>query len=270
MQSNPEDHLAEASSPESLKVRPSLAGLIGVYLALGAITARALAWPGFPQNHLWYGILLLVFAGLYSLELFWAAIPSFLIHLCFVIQTCVILVMFSLNTHLDFLTALFALLSYQAALAFTGRERWIWVVAFIGLTAAPLMIAYGFVRGLGQGLTSMGIAIVLAGFVGVNQEIEAARMKTQKLVVDLQEKHRQLQAYASQVEALAIIEERSHLAHELHDSVSQTLFSIILNTRATQLLMVNDPSRVRPQLEQVQGLIQNALGEMRSLISKLN
>ncbi len=71
------------------------------------------------------------------------------------------------------------------------------------------------------------------------------------------------------MEQIAAIEERNRLARELHDSVSQTMFSIILNTRATQILVDREPNRVRPQLEKLQILTQDALTEMRGLIAQL-
>jgi signal transduction histidine kinase len=78
-----------------------------------------------------------------------------------------------------------------------------------------------------------------------------------------------LQSYAGQVEELAAVEERNRLARELHDSVSQTIFSITLNTRAAQILLERNPAGVKPQLEQLQKLTQNALVQMRSLIAQL-
>jgi signal transduction histidine kinase len=71
------------------------------------------------------------------------------------------------------------------------------------------------------------------------------------------------------VEELAAMEERNRLARELHDSVSQTMFSLLLATRSAQILLERDPVRVRPQLEQLQELTQSALAQMRSLIAEL-
>src|SRR3979490_1085395 len=42
----------------------------------------------------------------------------------------------------------------------------------------------------------------------------------------------------------AALEERQRLARELHDSVSQALYAIGLNTTAAQRLLVADPTRV--------------------------
>jgi signal transduction histidine kinase len=68
-------------------------------------------------------------------------------------------------------------------------------------------------------------------------------------------------------------EERHRLAGELHDSVSQALFSMTLHTRAIQLAMQQqglDPdSRVARGLAELRDLTQGALTEMRALIFQL-
>jgi signal transduction histidine kinase len=88
------------------------------------------------------------------------------------------------------------------------------------------------------------------------------------LLNELQETHRQLEAQAGQVEELAAMQERNRLARELHDSVSQTMFSIVLNIRSTQIRLEREPAGVRPQLEQLQELSSRALSQMRALISQ--
>ncbi len=75
------------------------------------------------------------------------------------------------------------------------------------------------------------------------------------------------------VEQTAALEERHRLARELHDSVSQALFSMTLHTRTAQRhlqtagLAADDPVGV--ELEQLHGLTQAALAEMRALIFEL-
>ncbi|GAA3203687.1 histidine kinase [Actinocorallia longicatena] len=75
---------------------------------------------------------------------------------------------------------------------------------------------------------------------------------------------------ASQVAAL---EERHRLARELHDSVSQALFSMNLHTRALELAVQReDWERKEPvvlTLAELRELTQSALSEMRALIFQL-
>jgi signal transduction histidine kinase len=68
---------------------------------------------------------------------------------------------------------------------------------------------------------------------------------------------------------LSTIEERKRLARELHDSVTQTLFSIGLTAEATAELIETDPARARGQLGHLQELTRAAMQEMRSLIFEL-
>jgi len=68
---------------------------------------------------------------------------------------------------------------------------------------------------------------------------------------------------------LSTIEERKRLARELHDSVTQTLFSIGLTAEAASALVESKPERARAELETLQELTRTALEEMRSLIFEL-
>lgn len=69
------------------------------------------------------------------------------------------------------------------------------------------------------------------------------------------------------------MEARHRLASELHDSVSQALFSITLETRAAQLALQREGTGLkddlRSRLSRLRELTENALAEMRTLISEL-
>jgi signal transduction histidine kinase len=68
---------------------------------------------------------------------------------------------------------------------------------------------------------------------------------------------------------LAVVDERNRLARELHDSVTQSLFSVSLIARALPELLDRDPNRARERIERVSELANGALAEMRSLIFEL-
>jgi signal transduction histidine kinase len=131
------------------------------------------------------------------------------------------------------------------------------------------MFFQGVLEGLALSLTTIAAEIVIPAFMIVNHEIEKARAKSQHLLDELQEAHRQAQVYADQVEELAAVQERNRLASELHDSVSQLIFSISLTARAAQLLLDKDPRRVAEQLSYLQQITGEALGQLRSLITQL-
>jgi signal transduction histidine kinase len=65
---------------------------------------------------------------------------------------------------------------------------------------------------------------------------------------------------------LSILSERNRLALELHDVVSQKLFSLNLAAEAAATLLDRGPDEARPQLERVRDLARDALAELRSLI----
>ncbi|SER56968.1 GAF domain-containing sensor histidine kinase [Salipaludibacillus aurantiacus] len=67
---------------------------------------------------------------------------------------------------------------------------------------------------------------------------------------------------------LSVLEERNRLARDLHDSVSQTLFSLSLTTKGAKNLSGND-AQLEAALEGIQQMAHTALSEMRTLIWQL-
>jgi len=80
-------------------------------------------------------------------------------------------------------------------------------------------------------------------------------IENMKLYTDVQEK--------------AAFDERQHLARELHDSVSQALYSIVLGSHAAQKQLHKDPEQAGQALDYVQNLAEAGLAEMRALIFEL-
>ncbi|KOG83221.1 MULTISPECIES: GAF domain-containing sensor histidine kinase [Streptomyces] len=68
---------------------------------------------------------------------------------------------------------------------------------------------------------------------------------------------------------LTIAEERSRLAHELHDAVSQKLFSLRLTAQAAAALVDRDPARAKGELQQVADLAAEAVDELRAAVVEL-
>lgn len=68
---------------------------------------------------------------------------------------------------------------------------------------------------------------------------------------------------------LAALEERQRIARDLHDSVSQTLFSLNLAAQAARTTVETDAQAAAAMLATVQELASGALAEMRALIFEL-
>jgi PAS domain S-box-containing protein len=86
---------------------------------------------------------------------------------------------------------------------------------------------------------------------------------------DVSERDRLERDLRRQAGELAAGEERAHLARELHDSVTQALFSMTLVSRSVEMLLDRDPEAARVQLAQLRELQREALAEMRALIFEL-
>lgn len=72
-----------------------------------------------------------------------------------------------------------------------------------------------------------------------------------------------------QYQELAVWEERQRIARELHDAVSQTLFSVNLIADALPNMWTRTPTQVPPKLAELRQQTQIALTEMRTLLFEL-
>jgi signal transduction histidine kinase len=68
---------------------------------------------------------------------------------------------------------------------------------------------------------------------------------------------------------LSIVEERNRLARDLHDSVAQKLFGVILTAEAAATLVDRDRGEARTQLGRLRELAREAMEELRSVIFEL-
>jgi signal transduction histidine kinase len=139
------------------------------------------------------------------------------------------------------------------------------MVTLIGVS----MTALQGIPGLAEGMMNMAGCVVLPAYVIARLEIQAARRQSQAMLAELEQAHQKLKEYASQAEELASLQERNRLARELHDSTSQSLFSIVFTTRTAQILLERDPEQARAQLQELKNLTQNALVGMRAFITQL-
>ena len=73
----------------------------------------------------------------------------------------------------------------------------------------------------------------------------------------------------AQAERSAIVAERNRIARDLHDSVTQTLFTATLVSDVIPKLVQRDPEEGARQLEELRKLTRGALAEMRTLLLEL-
>jgi signal transduction histidine kinase len=68
---------------------------------------------------------------------------------------------------------------------------------------------------------------------------------------------------------LSVMQERARLARDLHDAVSQKLFSVRVKARAAAVLVDRDPARAIEEIESVSALAGQAHAELRAVIDGL-
>jgi signal transduction histidine kinase len=122
----------------------------------------------------------------------------------------------------------------------------------------PLVFIYGV------------IYFLLAAFIAIIREAEAARGESQRKQAELQSAHMQLQTYTARAEELAVLQERTRLARELHDSVTQSLYSLTLLAVAGQrMIQARDLQQIAVNQARLGEIAQQALQEMRLLVYEL-
>jgi PAS domain S-box-containing protein len=72
-----------------------------------------------------------------------------------------------------------------------------------------------------------------------------------------------------QAQIVSALQERQRLARDLHDAVSQTLFSASVMAESLPRLFERQPEKVPPRLQELHQLTRGALAEMRTLLHEL-
>jgi len=190
-------------------------------------------------------------------------------HLILVIETGILVVLALLPLRLDFYSTLSVTLALQAVYAFSGKTAFRWIGCLALVVAVLLLYGQGWSRGLPLVVSNTVAVFMVGAFVVLIRRTEAAHRESRRLLSELERAHRQLQIYTAQAEELAVVKDRNRLARDLHDSVSQTIFSMRLTADAVRVLQQRDPSQVSPQLDKLQELSQSALDKMRTMLHEL-
>jgi len=253
---------------------------VGVFLIHAGVTLRCLIRLPRMQHPGWVIALLALNAILLILEAWLARrraahpaeAPAFDVDLrpvYLLLQAAIITALLLSRPTQDFFALLFIPISLSAVL-FYGKRGFLWIAAFSLALAVPLIISNsGWRFGVVMALNYAGLCFLFGGYAYQVRKAEVARGETQRMYGELQVAHGQLREYASQKEELAAEQERNRLARELHDSVTQTVFSMNLTVQTARLLLERDVSRVAGQLQRLEELAAGALREIQALVSSL-
>ena len=236
------------------------------YLMVGAVALRGIAaYPAVRSP-------IILFLGLFILlmlaESLVFQLGNWLSVVYVVIQITVMVILFVVEPDGDVWSILLLPSCIFVMRRYSPRIGWMWIGVFS--IVMSVMLVYGHQEYAPQFIIIYLAAYLLVGsYALMLKQTEDARQESQALLRQLQEANQQLQDYVGHVEELTTIKERNRLARELHDSVTQTIFSMTLITRSTLILQERAPEQVSEKLNQLQELAHNALSEMRTLIYQL-
>jgi len=169
----------------------------------------------------------------------------------------------------DYISLLFAILGMQAMLHLDRRNGVIWIIIFFILFGVPFIRFEGPLEGVIRIVLFGSVILFLSAYSLATRNAQEARAQNQSLMQQLHDANLQLQSHSDTLTQLGTAHERQRLRRELHDSVTQTIFSMTLTTQSALLLLDRDQSRLGTQLERLNQLAQSALAEMHTLISEL-
>ncbi len=242
----------------------------GIYLIYLAVVARAYVDVRGSSDALWIAVLLVVYGILLvSSERLISRLRSYMpVYLA--LQAGLAICLLVLRPALDYLPLLFAPLSLQAVLFYGRKVGFAIIFAFIlafgsiSLSGAPekreilLMIP-----------ANGGFFFVIGNLAHLIKKAEDTHQESQRLLAELQIANRHLQESAVQAEELAAMQERSRMARELHDSVTQTIFSMNLAVQSASMLVGKDLESAGGQIERLQELARSAAVEIQALATQL-
>ncbi|RPJ39049.1 MAG: sensor histidine kinase [Chloroflexi bacterium] len=259
----------DKGKPASIRYNRMFLFYVASYLLFAASAVRIII-TCYGTPYLWYAIgLLALYLVLLSTERRISARWRYYQPVYFIIQTLVILALAMAKPVFDYYAMLFPALCVQAIWFAPPRTVVYWVTLFTVSIVVSEIALFGLPSGIMYSVTYIAAGFFISIFGIATLRAEQARAESQALLAELQVANRKLTEYASRVEELTAAQERNRLARELHDSVTQTIFSMTLTAQSTLILLDRDPGRVKEQLQHLQALSKSALAEMRSLIQQL-
>ena len=246
------------------------AGYLIGFIMIGVVALRAILFYQGQSNLGVVMLLIAMYALLYSLEPWLSHRFHWHKYLYFPLQTALVIMLSNLRPFLDFQSLLYFPLWIQIFRAFSRLATMIWTLFYVTLLSLTLMLGMGLLQGFVIFLNFLATGAFLISYDFLYARTQADKAESQRLLANLQMAHERLQEQAARADALAAARERNRLARELHDSVSQVMFSITLTSQSARLLLERDPARVRVEIQRLQEMTSSALTQLRSLIAELH
>jgi signal transduction histidine kinase len=186
-----------------------------------------------------------------------------------ILQSILIFLLLYIFEDADYYAILFAGLSMQVMDRMPPKAAIIIIAFFTPIIIVGVSPYYDIAETIPLVVIYTGANAFLGASAYSVRKAREERENENQLIVDLQDANSKLAESAKQAEQLSIACERSRMALELHDSVTQTIFSMTLSTRAAIILLGQDASRVGSQLDHLDQLVRSALEELKKLVIEL-
>jgi len=224
--------------------------------------ARSLS-VGLPLTVLFLLFVLSIYLYDVFFEAFWKRLGILLFQIVIVFLLIIITGGLGFLPILYFITVPMAYLSYSFAQA-TGLT-----LLALGAIILSHSITDDLAQALAMGLSyGSGFAFFAAiSLALVSQQRE--RERAEQLLTELESTHQQLQAYATQVKALAVAEERNRLAREIHDSLGHYLTATTMHLQAAGKLLAENPERAAASIAKAEDMARKSLTEVRRSVAAL-
>src|SRR5712692_7264392 len=137
-------------------------------------------------------------------------------------------------------------------------DQWQWSHIYPSLLS--LLSAYAFVAVFSLVLRKLSIQ---------KERAETLLHQLEASNAELEEAHRQLQKYASEVEELAVVRERTRLAREIHDTLGHYLSILTIQLETISKLQERDPARAVVEIAEARRVASQSMQEVRNAVAAL-
>lgn len=164
----------------------------------------------------------------------------------------------------------FYLTAAEGGLTFLNRGgRVLWVVVISAVAFAVHLFFHGWPSAGTLTLQSIPVYLLLTVAADLLLRQESQRKRVERLLVELRQAHRRLEDYTAQAEALAVSEERTRLAREIHDTVGHTLTALDIQLELLRRLPAAHAEARQAALDRASSLIKDGLADTRRAVKAL-
>lgn len=159
--------------------------------------------------------------------------------------------------------------AYEVATAYSGAGRQRRIVAMVAIGAfVPLITLAYWLAGVNVESILSGLLLWVAIFAGMWIAGDRTRLRRERLA-GLEDQARRSVRDTERERRLAVAEERTRIARELHDSAGHAINVILVQAGAARLLQERDPAGSRQAIATIEDVARTTITEIDRLVHAL-